>query len=147
MYVYIIIGKIQNVKLWKLFFTNLIFINKKGVVILDILDRIIMLLGDRKQKSLLDYLEVSNSTFSDWKSKKSESYIKHLIKIADFFDVSIDYLVYGENAVRLTEAEEKLITDFRNLSPQGQEYILQQMFMAKEVYKKQNISQASVDAG
>ena len=130
-----------------MFFTNLIFIGKKGVVILDILDRIIMLLGERKQKSLIDYLEVSNSTFSDWKSKKSESYIKHLIKIADFFDVSIDYLVYGENAVRLTESEEKLISDFRNLSSQGQEYIIQQMFMAKEVYKKQNISQASVDVG
>ena len=62
---------------------------------MDILDRISMLLGDRDQKELTEYLGLKSAAFSEWKSGKSKSYKKYLIEIAEFFNISIDYLVYG----------------------------------------------------
>lgn len=75
-----------------------------------------------------------------------------VIQLAEFLDVSTDYLLIGKEAesktnVILSDIEEKLINDFRNLSPQGQDYIRQQMFMAREVYKKQDLPQADLNAG
>lgn len=64
---------------------------------MDILDRISLLLGNREQKELTDYLGLKSAAFSEWKSGKSKSYKKYLIEIAEFFHVSIDYLVYGKN--------------------------------------------------
>lgn len=63
---------------------------------MDILDRINMLLNGRDQKELTDFLKLKKTAYSDWKAGKSESYRKYLIEIADFFNVSIDYLVYGK---------------------------------------------------
>ena len=70
---------------------------------MDILDRITMLLGNREQKELTNYLKLNNVAFSEWKSGKSKSYRKYLIEIAEFFDVSIDYLVYGKEKSSLAE--------------------------------------------
>ncbi len=39
---------------------------------------------------------VSKSTFSDWKVGRSKSGIKKLQKIADFFGVTVDYLMTGK---------------------------------------------------
>ncbi len=62
---------------------------------MDTLDKIINLLKQqgRTQKELTDYIGVSKGTFTDWKSGKTVSYNRYLPKIAEFFDVSVDYLV------------------------------------------------------
>ena len=59
------------------------------------LDNISLLLKEQKktQKNLTDYLGLSKNIFTDWKSGKCKSYNNYLPKIAEFFDVSIDYLV------------------------------------------------------
>lgn len=79
---------------------------------MDILDRISQLLGDREQKELTKYLGLNSVAFSEWKSGKSKSYRKYLIEIADFFNVSIDYLVYGEEKNSPTQ---ELSTDEQRL--------------------------------
>lgn len=63
---------------------------------MDILDRITELLGNTEQQKLTDYLKLQKSAYTDWKAGKSKSYRKYLIEIADFFNVSLDYLVYGK---------------------------------------------------
>ena len=65
---------------------------------MSILDRIVELLGEQDQKKLTDYLHLKKSAFTDWKSGKSNSYRKYLIEISEFFGVSIDSLVYGNDA-------------------------------------------------
>lgn len=50
---------------------------------------------------------VSKSTFSDWKVGRSKPGIKKLQKIADFFGVTVDYLMTGK------EDEEKDNTDLK----------------------------------
>lgn len=106
-----------------------------------ILDRIIELLGERNQQDLTDYLGLKKSAFTDWKGGKSNSYQKYLVQIAEYFNVSIDYLVTGKiTSDSLSPKETNLIMSYRELSEQGQEYIEHQIFIAKEIYKKQDIS-------
>ena len=65
---------------------------------MDILDRIIMLLKEKnkKQMELTNHLGISKNAFTNWKGGFSQSYMKHLPKIAEFFDVSVDYLLGRE---------------------------------------------------
>lgn len=44
------------------------------------------------QKALTDYLGISKNAFTNWSNGSNMSYIKHLPQIAEFFNVSIDYL-------------------------------------------------------
>lgn len=47
----------------------------------------------KTQKELCEFLGIGKQAFSDWKSGKSSSYMKYLPQIADFFGVSVDYLL------------------------------------------------------
>lgn len=62
---------------------------------MEILDKISCLLKDkkRKQKELTDYIGISKTNFTDWRNGRSNSYMKYLPQIAEFLDVSLDYLV------------------------------------------------------
>lgn len=57
--------------------------------------RIFYLLENRKieQKELADYLGTNKQTITDWKRGKTKSYKKNIDKIAEFFGVSVDYLL------------------------------------------------------
>lgn len=65
---------------------------------MDVLHKIISLLKEKdvKQKELTDYLSVSHNVFTEWKAGRNSSYIKHLPKIAEFFNVSVDSLLGKE---------------------------------------------------
>lgn len=66
---------------------------------------------NRTQKELTDYLNVSKSTFTDWKNGKSKSFMKHLPEIAKFFQVSVDYLLGKTDKKNKTAPEEQSLTD------------------------------------
>lgn len=84
---------------------------------MNILDRIIGLLGAADQKQLTDYLGLKKTAFSDWKSGKSNSYRKYLVEIADYFNVSLDYLVYGKESTHiLSDDVKELLEYYKNLS-------------------------------
>lgn len=82
-----------NIKILVLsvFVTN----NSFGVLILSTLNKICKLLEQqgKKQKDLTDFLGISKNSFTDWKSGRIKSYTKHLPKIAEFLNVSTDYLL------------------------------------------------------
>ena len=48
---------------------------------------------DKTQKDLCDYLGLEKGTFSAWNGNRSQSYKKYIPQIADFFNVSTDYLL------------------------------------------------------
>ena len=64
-----------------------------------ILDRITEELKTQKktQKNLCDFLGLSSNNYTDWKSGKSSSYKKYLPEIAEYLNVSIDYLLGKTN--------------------------------------------------
>lgn len=47
----------------------------------------------KKQKDLTDFLGLQKNSFTEWKGGRSKSYMKYLPQIADFFGVSVDYLL------------------------------------------------------
>ncbi|MCM1579303.1 MAG: helix-turn-helix domain containing protein [Ruminococcus sp.] len=105
---------------------------------MDILDRITMLLGSREQQELTEYLNLKKTAYTDWKSGKSKSYRKYLIEISEFFNVSIDYLVYGKETRPpnecLTPDERQFIDKFNRLEPIDKGRILERMDMIYENY-------------
>lgn len=92
---------------------------------MDILDRISLLLGSREQKELTNHLGLKSAAFSEWKSGKSKSYRKYLIEIAEFFNVSLDYLAYGKEAEMpfSNTIEEQHIKKYRVLDKHGKEIV------------------------
>lgn len=62
---------------------------------MDTLDKIIKALKDTgiKQIELTRYLGISKNVFSDWKAGRNNSYMKYLPKIAEFLNISTDYLL------------------------------------------------------
>lgn len=58
------------------------------------LERILSLIEERgiQQQELSDYLGINKQVITDWKSGKSKSYKKYIGKIAEFFNVTSDYL-------------------------------------------------------
>lgn len=104
---------------------------------MDILDRITKLLGQRDQKELTTYLHLNAVAFSEWKSGKSKSYRKYLIEIAEFFGVSLDYLVYGKEKSSLTEQltddEQELLTYYKGLEPFKKGQLMERAKVLSEV--------------
>lgn len=49
------------------------------------------------QKTLTDYLGINKNAFTNWLNGNNTSYIKHLPQIAEFFNVSVDFLLGREN--------------------------------------------------
>ena len=46
-----------------------------------------------QQKELAKYLDYVGSAISNYETGRNEPSLRQLVKIADFFDVSVDYLV------------------------------------------------------
>lgn len=49
--------------------------------------------SDKKQLELANYLNIRPNTYSDYENGKINIPIEQLIKLADFYNVSLDYLV------------------------------------------------------
>lgn len=86
------------------------------------INKILTLLKEqnKKQKDLTDFLNVSKGVFTDWKSGKNTSYKKHIDKIAEFFDVSTDYLLGRTEIVDDKKSSSTLIHLSPDPSPETQ---------------------------
>ena len=56
-----------------------------------------------RQQDIAEYLSVAKSTYSYWESGKIEINNENLFRLADFFNVSVDYLL-GRTDIRKTSA-------------------------------------------
>jgi transcriptional regulator with XRE-family HTH domain len=87
---------------------------------MEIIERIYQLLEERDKKAyeLCEKLDIRTSTMSTWKARTCDPPAKYMKTIADFLDVSLDYLLTGNDApVRKTTTpeEDDLISLFREL--------------------------------
>ena len=99
------------------------------------------------QEQLASIIGVERSSIGKYESKARiipSDDVKY--RIAEFFGVSVDYLMgYTDNPFTstaestLTDVEIKLLQDFRSLNKQGREYILQTMAMAVSIYKNGSV--------
>lgn len=92
------------------------------------------------QEEVSELLNVSQRAVSSWETGVKEPNIATIIKLSDIYEVTIDYLldhVKGRQDASSAKdaAEIELLRSYRSLSPQGQEYVRQQMYMATQIYK------------
>lgn len=72
---------------------------------------------NKSQTELADFLGISKSVFTDWKTGKNQSYLKHINQIAKFLNVSTDYLLNSQ------EQKEKPIVKGNELSQRDKQLI------------------------
>lgn len=65
----------------------------------------------KTQKDLMDFLNISKNVFTDWKSGKNKSYMKHLPKIAEFFGISVDKLTQTTEQKNKADPKGPLLTE------------------------------------
>lgn len=102
---------------------------------MDILTKILELLkeNNKKQKDLCDYLNISGNVFTDWKSGRVSSYKRYLPQIAEYFNVSVDYLVGNTDKKEkplqqgLSENMKTIVELYDKLSPENQALALQML--------------------
>lgn len=102
----------------------------------------------RDQKGVTDYAvakscHLGQSTFTDWKNGRITPNLKKMMKLADYFDVTIDYLVTGKirgdvPPVILSEDERELLAAFRKLNDDAKAFLLDNalLFASSDKYKK-----------
>ena len=109
------------------------------------LDRIMQLLKQqgKKQKDLTDFLGLTKNTFTNWKGGHSESYKKFLPQIAEFLNVSVDWLVGKENSPLsldsgLSAEQREIINLFDSAPPELQAAALAVLKSAEASHKLQD---------
>jgi len=70
-----------------------------------------------KQSDIARSLKISDKTYGNYENSVTDPNITTLIKLADYFHVSIDELVGREFNIQINEQEQKLLDLVRQLSP------------------------------
>lgn len=99
-----------------------------------IVDRLLKLMDERNLKpaQITRELGISGSSFTDWKKGKGSPSLDVIVKFADYFNVSLDYLVRGEDfkspageSLEISNAKERqCLKNFRKLTPILQDKLL-----------------------
>ncbi len=81
---------------------------------------------------------ISNMTLSDWKNGKSTPKQDKLMKIAEFLDVNLEYLMTGKEIpnASLTDDFTMLIEFYNSSNKDGQTRIMEYAKMIAKEYKK-----------
>lgn len=90
-----------------------------------LLDRLYKLMDgyNIKPSALTKELGISTSSFTDWKKGKGTPSLDAVIKFANYFGVSLNYLVFGDEHESLEisgKTEMELLKSFRKLNPDCQ---------------------------
>lgn len=82
----------------------------------------------------------SGKTVSAWECGRGQPDADMLLTLCELYGVGSIAEFYGEPlpSLALSEAEKRLLAMFRELNPQGQDYIFQTLGMATQVYKKRD---------
>ena len=100
---------------------------------MEVLDRITNALKEKKktQKELCEYVGISKNAYTNWKSGHMKSYERYLPKIAEFLEVSVDYLLGNtdkkESPSEMSERDSLALEAFRSLTVEEQEFFLSLM--------------------
>jgi len=106
------------------------------------------LMAERKmsQKDLADIAGVKAPSVFEWKNDGTTPRADTAIKIADYFNVSVKWLVLGEEDTGLTQNERDLLSIYRLLDSRDQGDVFGIMQMKLENAKKGDTSFSSVNA-
>lgn len=108
---------------------------------MEIIERIYHLLDEQGKRAyaLCEKLNIRTSTMSTWKARTNDPPARYMKTIADFFGVSLDYLMTGQEApVRKTTTmdEDELLELFRRLPADKQQRYLGRLESEAEQYMR-----------
>jgi len=98
---------------------------------LGVLDRILLEMNKQnvQQKEIASFLCVKESAVAKWKMGVSKSYLKHISQIAEFLNVSTDYLLGNEQQEKslppLSDKDKEAIELFEKLSAHDKDFFIQ----------------------
>lgn len=76
------------------------------------------------QKQLADAVGVSQQSINKYENHNIEPDVETLIRIADFFHISVDYLIgHATPSTELSVAETRLLAQYRRLSKKQRECV------------------------
>lgn len=78
------------------------------------------------QKAFAAEMSIAVSTLGGYAQGTSEPDFATLVRIANYFDVSTDYLLDVNSSTKFTEKEEEILRVFRSLLPEQKELFLEQ---------------------
>lgn len=87
------------------------------------------------QKELAEKLKIKQNSYSDWENGKSEPNIEMLVRIADYFDVSLDYLMGGKMK-NITEEVSLCLKKLRMKRKLSQKQIAEELKISQQQYSK-----------
>ena len=106
------------------------------------------------QSKLASMLNVSQATVGMWEGGRREPNFSMLVTISNKLNVTVCYLLgisdRDEQVASsvLSDTEQRLLYLFRDLSPQGKDYIFQQLNIAAQVYTKNaSVPNVGTEAG
>lgn len=90
---------------------------------MSITQRIFELLANqnKKQSELAEYVGISRAAISDWKSKGTTPTAEFLVKICEFLNISLDYLLTGKESTpkEITVEQQELLSLWDKLDDVG----------------------------
>ena len=98
--------------------------NAKDVKDMSICERIFKTMGDKNKRpaDLCKILGINTGITSTWKSRNTDPPAKYLVQICEFLDVSLEYILTGEEK-KLETSDRTIISMYRCLSAQNQEFV------------------------
>ncbi|MCI8464523.1 MAG: helix-turn-helix transcriptional regulator [Lachnospiraceae bacterium] len=102
----------------------------------------LLFLHDMTQKQLAEALDLSPSALGNYIQGSREPDYGTLIRIADYFHVTTDFLLNHSQKSRISHEEELLIHTFRSLTREQQEFYLEQ----GQIFIRQNRKKESSDS-
>lgn len=87
------------------------------------------------QKELAEKLKIKQNLYSDWENGKSEPNIEMLVRISDYFDVSLDYLMGGKMK-NITEEFSLCLKKLRMKRKLSQKQIAEELKISQQQYSK-----------
>ena len=106
-----------------------------------VVERILDLLKEqgKTEKSLLQYLGLANGTFILWKYENGNSFLKYIVPMSEYLEVTPNYLLRGVddeiNVETLSTGEIELIKNYRSITKEQKECVRQAVNLFAETVK------------
>lgn len=100
-------------------------------------------LHDVTQEQLADFLQVSRSTVAGYETKNRQPDFERLEKIAEFFNVTIDYLITGfetepSSSANENSLDQEVMISYRRLSINSKQDVLKYIRLLELRDKSEN---------
>lgn len=76
------------------------------------------------QQAIANHLQITRQAYSNYEMGKREPDYETLLKLSEFFDVTVDYLTRGASPAVLDDPEQQLLDLFRQLNVAGKEVVI-----------------------